>query len=216
MKQAVRREDTAEAGDADVRRSPQQARSRQRVEMILDAAARLIGERGIDRVAMRDIAREVGTPLSAIYQYFPNKSAIVSMLHARITAETRQQTAAGLEGCATGDEFVAALEGLLDRYYVTVRSQPAVADIVHAVLADKALQHLDIADSRWHAETLIEAAAPLIRPGERAVFERSAFLFSHLVGGLMRLLLTLDEAEAAPLLDEYKRFARETLRRQLV
>jgi hypothetical protein len=37
------------------------------------------------------------------------------------------------------------------------------------------------------------------------------FLFNHLVGGLMRLLLDSDDGNARVILDDYKRIARQQL-----
>lgn len=195
----------------DQRRRPQQARAVQKVAAILDATAALIGERGIDAVAMRDVARAIEAPLSAIYQYFPNKSAIVAMLYARFTEQTRAETAAVAAGIRSRDDFLDAIERLLDQYYETVRSQPMIADIINAVLADKRLQHLDVEDSRWHAEALVNATLHLVRPDRHDEFRRLAFLFNHLIGGLMRLLLALDEAAARQMLDDYKVTTRNSL-----
>lgn len=61
-------------------RIPQQARSREKFDAILAAALRLIHEKGYEQVSMREIAREVGLPIASVYQYFPNKLAIVRQL----------------------------------------------------------------------------------------------------------------------------------------
>ena len=61
-------------------RVPQQARSREKFDAILAGARRLIHEKGYEQVSMREIAREVGLPIASVYQYFPNKLAIVRQL----------------------------------------------------------------------------------------------------------------------------------------
>lgn len=203
--------DIAPAENPESRRRPQQARSRQKVEAILDAAALLIGEKGIDGVAMRDIARAIDAPLSVIYQYFPNKSAIVGMLFSRFTENTRAETAAAVARIASKADFLAAVDHLLERYVDAVRSQPVIADVINAVLADKKLQHLDIEDSRWHAAALVEAGRDLVRPERQAEFARVAFLLNHLIGGLMQLMLAVEEDEAHRLLEDYKHLARQQL-----
>lgn len=197
--------------EPEFRRRPQQERSRQKVEAILDATAVLIGEKGIDSVAMRDIARAIDAPLSVIYQYFPNKSAIVAMLYARFTDEVRATTARMAASITGPDDFIAVSEQLLDGYYDLVHGQPLVADIISAVLADKKLQHLDVEDSRWHAETLARAAERFAKPEKREEFNRAVFLFNHLIGGLMRLMLVVGEAESRVILDDYKKLARQRL-----
>jgi AcrR family transcriptional regulator len=197
--------------DAQLRRRPQQTRSRQKVEAILEAATALIGERGIDAVSMRDIARATDMPLSAIYQYFPNKSAIVEQLFVAFTNETRSKTAAVAATVSGPADFLDATERLLVGYYETVRNHPAIADVINAVLADKKLAHLDVEDSRWHAMTLCDSIEGAVAPSRRDEFRRLVFMLNHLIGGLMRLLLSVDDEEARRMLNDYRLLARRRL-----
>ena len=73
---------TADADDLGqrLRRKPKQERSRERVEEILRVAKQLIGEKGLDGMTMREVALQTGGPIASVYQYFPNKEALVSAL----------------------------------------------------------------------------------------------------------------------------------------
>ena len=73
---------TAIKTDFEPRRLPVQARSRERVDRILDAAAQLLTERGYDAVKTNHIAKSAGVSIGSIYQFFPNRYAI---FHARVT-----------------------------------------------------------------------------------------------------------------------------------
>jgi len=64
----------------DVIRAPVQARSQQRVEQILDASKALILEHGCAGLKMSDIATTAGISIASIYQYYPNKQAIIAAL----------------------------------------------------------------------------------------------------------------------------------------
>ncbi|MEV4000775.1 TetR/AcrR family transcriptional regulator [Actinomadura sp. NPDC049753] len=59
------------------RRTPSQDRSRRTVERILEAATRVLSERGYDGASTNRIARAAGVGNGSLYQYFPNKDAIV-------------------------------------------------------------------------------------------------------------------------------------------
>ena len=74
---------------ADLRRcAPQQARSRFMVQVILDAAAGLIVQpRGLETFTTRSVAELAGVSVGSLYQYFPDKNSILSMLHIRHSAE---------------------------------------------------------------------------------------------------------------------------------
>ena len=66
----------ARALEGERRRVPLQDRSRQRVERILDAAARVFGDVGYEAATTEAIAETAGTSVGSIYQFFPNKRAI--------------------------------------------------------------------------------------------------------------------------------------------
>jgi AcrR family transcriptional regulator len=76
-----------------VRREPTQQRSRQRVEQILDAAADLIVEQGVEGLSTRTIAARAGTPVASLYQYFADKNEIILALVQRDTAEMDERVA---------------------------------------------------------------------------------------------------------------------------
>lgn len=68
---------------ARLRREPQQARSRARVEAILAAADRILSQEGYEALTMRRIAEGAGTPVGSIYQFYADKSAVVDALGQR-------------------------------------------------------------------------------------------------------------------------------------
>ena len=62
------------------RKTPVQRRSAATVECILEAAAHILERDGLGRLSTNAIARRAGTSIGSVYQYFPNKDAIVSAL----------------------------------------------------------------------------------------------------------------------------------------
>jgi len=62
------------------RRVPAQARSKARVDRILDAAAHVFAEEGYDAATMEGIAARAETSIGSIYQFFPNKLAVFTAL----------------------------------------------------------------------------------------------------------------------------------------
>ena len=77
-------------GSGPVRRPPVQDRGRRRVEQILDAAAEVIGEMGVDNATTNMIAARASTSVGVLYRFFPHKRAIIEMLAARYVHETEQ------------------------------------------------------------------------------------------------------------------------------
>lgn len=59
------------------RKSPRQARSQRTVDRIVDAAARVFNEAGYLSATTNGIAAEAGVSIGSLYQYFPNKDALL-------------------------------------------------------------------------------------------------------------------------------------------
>jgi AcrR family transcriptional regulator len=66
-----------------MRRMPQQTRSQQRVDLILDVAADLFVEIGYGSVTTNAIAERAGISIGSLYRYFPDKDAILHALSSR-------------------------------------------------------------------------------------------------------------------------------------
>ncbi|MEA5505644.1 TetR/AcrR family transcriptional regulator [Halotia wernerae UHCC 0503] len=59
------------------RRQPKQARSQERVHYILNVAEQLFIELGYDQTTTRAIAARAKVPIGSLYQFFPDKEAIL-------------------------------------------------------------------------------------------------------------------------------------------
>lgn len=59
------------------RKSPRQDRAKATVEAILGATARVLVEEGYDKATTNRIAQVAGVGIGSLYQYFPNKDALV-------------------------------------------------------------------------------------------------------------------------------------------
>ena len=69
------------------RKSASQKRSQATVETLLDATARVLTREGYDRASTNRIAAVAGVSVGSLYQYFPNKEALVAALVARHNRE---------------------------------------------------------------------------------------------------------------------------------
>lgn len=62
------------------RKQPQQARSNELVTAILDAAVQVLAKEGAERFTTARVAERAGVSVGSLYQYFPNKAAILFRL----------------------------------------------------------------------------------------------------------------------------------------
>jgi len=65
---------------AQMRREPQQERSRARVRQILLSADEVLSAEGFEALTVRRIAQAAGVPVGSIYQFFPDKAAVIDAL----------------------------------------------------------------------------------------------------------------------------------------
>jgi AcrR family transcriptional regulator len=64
----------------EVRKAPGQARSKETVNVILEASARILESDGLRGFNTNSVAAKAGVSVGSLYQYFPNKDAILLAL----------------------------------------------------------------------------------------------------------------------------------------
>ena len=64
----------------EVRKAPGQARSKETVNVILEASARILESEGLHGFNTNAVAAKAGVSVGSLYQYFPNKDAILLAL----------------------------------------------------------------------------------------------------------------------------------------
>ena len=197
-------ESTQEPGRGTLRRVPKQERSRERIDEILKVSMQLIGRKGIDAVTMKEIAALSGGPIASVYQYFPNKSAIIAMLYERYVEEVRSFVTEGIAKIETPEDALQATGALFDLYYYQMRERPATQDLLNAIQADKALADLDIAETRFQSEVFFQATRQFVAEAQHEAYARTLFVMFHMAGATLRLALMVPENEAAGLVSQFK------------
>ncbi|MBA3394333.1 MAG: TetR family transcriptional regulator [Deltaproteobacteria bacterium] len=76
------------------RKRPRQHRSKATVDTILGATARVLVKQGFDGLTTNSVAEAAGVSIGSLYQYFPNKEALVAAL---IEQHVEQMNAAILD-----------------------------------------------------------------------------------------------------------------------
>jgi AcrR family transcriptional regulator len=71
------------------RTAPRQARSAKSLGLILDAAERLLQQRGVDETSTVDVAAAAGVSVGRLYYWFPDKDAVVRAVLSRAEHQLR-------------------------------------------------------------------------------------------------------------------------------
>jgi AcrR family transcriptional regulator len=193
--------------DSTMRRTPTQKRSRDRVQHILGCASRLIAERGSDTMRMSEVAELSGISIGSLYQYFPDKAAIIRTLAERYNSVSRACIADGLADVQTVEDLREAFSALIEEYYAIFLAEPVIRDIWSAMQADKALRDIELAESRENAALLAAALKRALPDQDLEKLRVSALLVMYLGECVMRLAISTGESEGRALVDAYKHMA---------
>jgi AcrR family transcriptional regulator len=78
------------------RRQPRQARSQQKIELMYEAAMRLLDEGDLRGLTTNAVAARAGVSIGTLYQYFGDKEALLDALVARELGEMSEKVLASL------------------------------------------------------------------------------------------------------------------------
>ncbi|WP_428248912.1 TetR family transcriptional regulator [Ferrovibrio sp.] len=185
------------------RRLPTQRRSRERVERLLGVSRDLIAAQGSEALRMSDVAQQAGVSIGSLYQYFPDKAAVIRALAERYNEEGRACVGGELGAVTAAAELGPALLRIIDAYYAMFLAEPAMRDIWSGTQADKALQDMDLEDGRWHAACLANTLRRLV-PAIPGDIETRAFLLMYLLCSSVRLAVAMPRAEGDALIAAFK------------
>ena len=188
-----------------IRREPTQKRSRERVKRILSCASTLIEQSGSDAMRMSDVAEMAGISIGSLYQYFPDKGAIIRTLAERYNVLGQQCIAEGLQDVQGKEGLRRAFGELIDVYYAMFLAEPVMRDIWSGTQADKALRDISLADSRINGAVLAAARARVDPKANRNELEASSFLIMQLGEATMRLAISVERKEGDALVEHFKR-----------
>ncbi|KAF2407557.1 DNA-binding transcriptional regulator, AcrR family [Pseudomonas antarctica] len=129
------------------RKQPQQARSTELVAAILEAAIQVLAKEGATRFTTARVAEKAGVSVGSVYQYFPNKAAILFRLQSDEWQQTTQM-----------------LRNILDK--TDIAPLQRLRTLVHAFI------HSECEEAQMRVA--LNDAAPLYRDAPEAVEVRAA------------------------------------------
>lgn len=176
---------------------PTQQRSRERFERILASAAELLVEKGSEDFRMSDVVARSGVPFGSLYQYFPDKTAIIGTLAERYDAIGRACVESELTGVETATDLKPALCRIVDGYYRMFAEAPVMHDIWQATQADRALQAQDAAEGLRLAGLMAETMQRIDPDMETEALTTASRLIMTLIAAAVRDAITLPPDDAA-------------------
>jgi len=147
--------------ELELRRAPLQSRGQATFDHILDATSQLLDELGLEGVNTNTIAKAAGVNIATLYQYFPNKRAVLLALFQR-QAERRLSTAQSLlAGIGRSTEWPARIDAFVEGMARLRAELPGTAALMQAMRVDPELREHNLrmgdAASAALAEELVAA-----------------------------------------------------------
>ena len=164
-----------------------------------------MAEKGSEAFRMSDVVERSGVAFGSLYQYFPDKTAIIGTLAERYNAIGRACVARDLAAVGGVGDVYPALCRITDSYYQMFVDEPLMRDIWTATQADRALQALDAEDGAYLSGLLSDALRPLA-PGIAAPpLTAFAELTMTLIAAAVRHAILLEPREAQRVLALFKK-----------
>lgn len=184
------------------RKAPRQARSQATVTAILDAAARVLVERGYAATNTNLVAERAGVSVGSLYQYFPNKDALIAALQSRHEQQMNEVSHRAMDE-SEGLDLEAALTLVITELVEAHRVEAGLHRVLETQLAG-----LDRLDSHEETEAKISGRFEELLhryPGEVHVphIPLAVYMLMHSLHGLVHAVV--DERPAGVSLDQATR-----------
>ncbi len=196
-----------------MRRQPRQARSQERVTRILDVAEELFASQGYAATTTNAIATQAQVPIGSLYQFFPDKTAILQALALRYGEMLNQELIIIDEAASTTlalADYVNQLIDTTDRFFTDNPSYYAIFMEVQGTIRE-----LTEIDQATDAQLIQDLASSLARRDAQlapADCEAIAFVLVKTIGTLLWLALGQEEPFRQRLVAETKRLALQYLK----
>jgi len=195
--------------DLEVRHRPVQERGRVRFDAILSAARELLAEGGLEGFTIEDVAARAEIPVGSVYQFFPNKFAIVAELDSRDTEALIDDLMAS-SSRLLGDDWQAETNDLIDlvaAHWVDDPTRRAVWLAMRSTAATRSL-------AAEHSRALVNTLLPMIQGlTEDQTLEEQVTICEVVVEMSQSLHFSVSDGEPNPAtVRELKRMLRAYLR----
>jgi AcrR family transcriptional regulator len=193
-------------------REPKQARSRQRVEAILRAASKIIVEKGLDGLQMRELGKQADVPIGTLYQFFDDREAILACLVARYLAWQDEEITQRFQNIDSVEGWLTAIEGAIAVFYQRNLQDPAVAEILQAGGSSQVIREIDNASTKRHTQLLFDMSRPFLR---KQISDRDLELICQMVCELtaaaVRMALQKPRSEGERYIHQFEEMIRARL-----
>ncbi|MEM7138370.1 MAG: TetR/AcrR family transcriptional regulator [Myxococcota bacterium] len=173
------------------RKAPRQARARATVEVLLEATAQVLVERGYAGLTTTRIAERAGVSVGTLYQYFEGKAELVRTVHQRQVArafDALAHKALSTEALAIAERIEQMLRALLE----VKSARPSLSMALHATMLEldgPAYLERTISQTQSLVGSVLENHADDLRGVD---LDLAAFVLTNAVDGVIEAAIATD------------------------
>lgn len=177
-------------------RAPRQERARQKVELILEAAIRLLDKGGLPMLTTNAIAETAGVSIGTLYQYFPNKEAVLDALAEREVAGLSERVLAAMQ-----DLSVMSPQDRIGGIVRAISASYGARPRVHRLVFEHSLSRGGGRMAPLIGKIMALLASPDRPPATHPMSAAEAFVLTNAFAGVMRAMIMRPDA-STPRQDE--------------
>ncbi|MCL6285128.1 TetR family transcriptional regulator [Ruegeria sp. 2012CJ41-6] len=145
---------------------------------------------------MTDVAHEAGITISSMYQYFPNKGAVISAICEEYLSQQRSNLKAAFRTPpGTLEEVVDRMDILMQSYYQTLRGDRVLKKIWSGAASDKSVLSAEFDDTLDNVETVHAAARHFVSNDKLAEFRKTLTVLFGFANAAVNQAVDLDDTE---------------------
>ncbi|WP_392478198.1 TetR/AcrR family transcriptional regulator [Nostoc sp. C110] len=189
-----------------MRRQPRQARSQERVNQILDVAEQLFIMEGYNATSTNAIAANAKVPIGSLYQFFPDKAAILYGLAARYNQQLHHllvELNTPESKSLTLSRYMEQVIDTVDQFFTDYPGYHAIFMPLQSSMPE--LEAIDAAADAQLIEDLVMFISEHYPDLEPIVYEAIAFVLVKTIGILLWTSLSHEKKFRQQLVTETKR-----------
>lgn len=192
----------ADSKPATARKKPRQRRSAETFELILDTAATLLEEVGLDKLNTNLICKTAGLTPPALYRYFPNKYAIMEELGRRLMKAQNEDVYRWLDHDQADLREPETIKKILRGQYDITVAQKGGAWITRSLHASPKLADIRLKSHDQMVEKFVALQLQWTPEIDRMVVERKSRITVEAGYAVLEMLIDRAELDVDSFLDE--------------
>lgn len=174
-----------------MRTEPVQQRSTERIALLLDAAAALIDDSGIDGVTTSAVAKRSRSSVGVVYRYFPNIQSLLRALAARNMERYLERVWEGVTN--SPEEPWSSFDSTLDAFIAMTRHEPGFRALRFGDVIDQRFISAEVSNNQILARAFADQVGATydFEPDDELIFHLEVAI--EIASGLLTRAFQLDK-----------------------